>query len=76
MLFIISVLNITVFRWMCETIVKSLTNKQSKIYEFISVWQMENGYPPTQVEIRDYFGFRSLNAVRSHLMLIEKKGYI
>ena len=61
---------------MCETIVKSLTNKQSKIYEFISVWQMENGYPPTQVEIRDYFGFRSLNAVRSHLMLIEKKGYI
>lgn len=61
---------------MCETIVKSLTDKQSKIYEFISAWQMENGYPPTQEEIRDHFGFGSLNAVRSHLGLIEKKGYI
>ena len=34
-LFIISVLTNTVFRWMCEIIVKSLTNKQSKIYGFI-----------------------------------------
>ena len=37
---------------------------------------MERGYPPTQAEIRDHFGFGSLNAVRSHLVLIEKKGYI
>ncbi len=55
---------------------KSLTDKQSKIYEFIGAWQMENGYPPTQEEIRDHFGFGCLNAVRSHLALIEKKGYI
>lgn len=61
---------------MCETIVKSLTDKQSKIYKFIGEWQMENGYPPTQEEVRDHFGFGSLNAVRSHLALIEKKGYI
>lgn len=61
---------------MCEAIVKSLTDKQSKIYEFIVAWQKDNGYPPTQAEIRDYFGFGSLNAVRSHLVLIEKKGYI
>ncbi len=55
---------------------KSLTDKQSKIYEFIGAWQKKNGYPPTQEEIRDHFGFGSLNAVRSHLVLIEKKGYI
>jgi len=61
---------------MCETIVKNLTDKQSKIYEFIRAWQMENGYPPTQKEIRNHFGFGSLNAVRNHLALIEKKGYI
>ena len=61
---------------MCEATVKSLTDKQSKIYEFISAWQMENGYPPTQAEIGNHFGFCSLNAVRSHLVLIEKKGYI
>ncbi|MBW2220821.1 MAG: transcriptional repressor LexA [Deltaproteobacteria bacterium] len=55
---------------------KSLTDKQSKIYEFIGAWQVKNGYPPTQEEIRDHFGFGSPNAVRSHLALIEKKGYI
>ncbi|MBW2591023.1 MAG: hypothetical protein JRD71_09970 [Deltaproteobacteria bacterium] len=55
---------------------KSLTDKQSKIYEFIRLWQMENGFPPTQKEIRNHFGFGSLNAVRNHLALIEKKGYI
>ena len=61
---------------MCEAKVKSLTDKQSKIYEFIGAWQVKNGYPPTQEEIRDHFGFGSPNAVRSHLALIEKKGYI
>ncbi len=55
---------------------KNLTAKQSKIYEFIRAWQMENGYPPTQKEISNHFGFGSLNAVRNHLALIEKKGYI
>lgn len=55
---------------------KSLTGRQSKIYEFIVAWQTKNGYPPTQEEIRDHFGFVSPNAVRSHLVLIEKKGYI
>lgn len=61
---------------MCEVIVKRLTDKQSKICEFIVAWQTKKGYPPTQEEIRDHFGFGSLNAVRSHLVLIEKKGYI
>jgi repressor LexA len=56
--------------------VKRLTEKQSKIYEFIASWQETRGYPPTQGEIRDHFGFGSTNAVRTHLKLIEKKGYI
>lgn len=54
----------------------SLTNKQSEIYNFIVSWQVDKGYPPTQMELRNHFGFGSLNAVRSHLALIEKKGYI
>jgi len=65
-----------VFSGKCEINVKSLTDKQSEIYEFIGAWQVKNGYPPTQAEIREHFGFGSLNAVRSHLVLIEKKGYI
>ena len=59
-----------------KIVMKSLTNKQSRIYEFIAAWQRNNGYPPTQEEIREHFGFRSLNAVRNHLALIEKKGYV
>lgn len=55
---------------------KHLTDKQYKIYQFIVAWQKDNGYPPTQAEISDHFGFCSPNAVRSHLVLIEKKGYI
>ena len=55
---------------------KSLTDKQSKIYDFIGTWHTRNGYPPTQAEICKHFKYSSLNAVRSHLVLIEKKGYI
>lgn len=61
---------------MHTVIVKGLTKKQSKIYEFIVTWQVKNGYPPTQEEIRDHFGFGSPNAVRSHLALIERKGFV
>ncbi len=55
---------------------KSLTAKQSEIFDFISESQIINGRPPTQAEIREHFNFISLNAVRSHLLLIEKKGYL
>jgi repressor LexA len=55
---------------------KTLTDKQYRIYDFIVTSQKRNGYPPTQAELREHFGFGSLNAVRSHLLLIEKKGYI
>lgn len=55
---------------------KSLTNKQYKIYEFIVESNKKNGYPPTQAEICDHFGFGSITSVRNHLELIEKKGYI
>ena len=55
---------------------KNLTDKQSRIYKFIVAWQRENGYPPTQAEIRDHLRFGNLNSVRCHLVLIEKKGYI
>jgi repressor LexA len=53
-----------------------LTEKQARIYKFISERLTKDGYPPTQTEIRDHFKFGSVNAVRSHLALIEKKGYI
>ena len=56
--------------------VKGLTAKQSDIFDFICEWQANSGHPPTHAEISDHFGYGSLNAVRNHLQLIEKKGYI
>jgi repressor LexA len=70
------VYQITVPRVLSEAVMKPLTNRQSEIHEFIVTCHTHNGYPPTQAEIRNHFGFASLNAVRSHLALIEKKGYI
>lgn len=55
---------------------KNLTEIQSNIFQFISKWHIKNGYPPTQAEIQDHFGYKSQNTVRNHLVLIEKKGYI
>jgi repressor LexA len=55
---------------------KGLTAKQSEILEFIDGWRIKNGHPPTQAEIRAHFGFGSLNTVRNHLQLIEKKGHL
>jgi repressor LexA len=55
---------------------KELTNRQAEIHDFMVCWQRDNGFPPSQEEIRDNFGFSSLNAVRSHLTLIAKKGFI
>ncbi|MGA2402357.1 MAG: transcriptional repressor LexA [Syntrophobacteraceae bacterium] len=55
---------------------KNLTDKQSRIYEFIVACQRKNGYPPTQAEIRHDLKFGNLNSVRGHLARIEKKGYI
>lgn len=55
---------------------KNLTQRQSEILQFIRKWQLNNGHPPTYAEIRQHFGFSSINAVRTHLGLIEKKGYI
>lgn len=55
---------------------KGLTLKQSNILDFIGECQKNNGFPPTQAEIREQFGFGSQNAVRNHLQHIEKKGHI
>lgn len=59
-----------------DLVMKKLTEKQLKIYKFIDSHTKDAGFPPTYAEICGHFSFKSLNAVRSHLNLIEKKGYI
>jgi repressor LexA len=54
----------------------SLTEKQKKILDFINQHIQTEGRPPTLKEIAQHFGFASDNAVRTHLRLIHKKGFI
>ena len=53
-----------------------LTKRQRQIVEFIQQSQEGSGIIPTQREIADHFRFRSTNAVRQHLRLIEQKGFL
>jgi repressor LexA len=53
-----------------------LTEMQQRVYQFITNWREARGFPPTVREIAEGLGFKSLNNVRQHLRLIEKKGYL
>jgi repressor LexA len=54
----------------------TLTSMQQRVYEFIIEWKKNRGFPPTVREIAEGLGFKSLNNVRQHLRLIEKKGFL
>jgi repressor LexA len=53
-----------------------LTSTQQRVLDFITEWKDNQGYPPTVREIAEGLGFKSLNNVRQHLRLIEKKGFL
>ena len=55
---------------------KPLTDKQSRILDFVRESSAENGFPPTLREIGEAVGVANVSAVRGHLAAIEKKGYI
>lgn len=52
------------------------TERQQQIASFLHSETRKRGIAPTQREIADRFGFASLNSVRSHLRLMEKKGML
>ena len=53
-----------------------LTPRQSQIYSFLQEHQRREGVIPTLLEICKHFRFKSINAAREHLRLIEQKGLI
>jgi repressor LexA len=55
---------------------KTLTDRQRAILEFIRRFAGNKGYWPSIRDIQMEFGFRSTNAVIGHLRAIEQKGYI
>jgi repressor LexA len=53
-----------------------LTPKQKKIFDFIESFSRREGYPPSQQEIADAFGFRSLGTVQNYLVRLEREGQL
>ena len=53
-----------------------LTEKQKEMLDFMRKFTNENGYPPTVKEMMARFNFASPTAVTTHLIALEKKGFI
>ncbi|CAB1057598.1 hypothetical protein D1BOALGB6SA_2351 [Olavius sp. associated proteobacterium Delta 1] len=55
---------------------KPLTNQQHKVLRYIGKHLHAKGFPPTLQEIGMAIGLTNVNAVRGHVLALEKKGYI
>lgn len=53
-----------------------LTPRQRQVFDFVQTRLEETGSAPTLDEICRHFHFKSTNAAREHLRLIEQKGYL
>lgn len=54
----------------------SLTPKQQSVLSFIQEYSAAHGYAPTQQEIAERFGFRSLGTVQNYLVRLEQHGLL
>ncbi|HBD08289.1 MAG TPA: hypothetical protein DCZ69_08505 [Syntrophobacteraceae bacterium] len=53
-----------------------LTPAQERVYRFVRDTLREHGVAPSYEEIREYMGFRSINAVTKHIRQLEQRGYL
>lgn len=53
-----------------------LTEKEKLILEFIEESLAERGISPSYQEIRDHFGFASINSVQNYLKQLQAKNYV
>lgn len=54
----------------------ALTKKQKEVYDFIAAYRDHFGHPPTQNEIKDHFGLKSLGSVQKYLQYLNKEGVL
>ncbi|MCT4641356.1 MAG: transcriptional repressor LexA [Bacteriovoracaceae bacterium] len=54
----------------------SLTKKQKLVFDYICEYIQDNGYSPTQVEIQEYFGFKSLGSVQDYIRYLKNSGHL
>ena len=53
-----------------------LTTRQQEIFEYVTGYVDEHGYPPTVREIGDAVGLASPSTVHAHLANLERAGYL
>ncbi|CAN5115178.1 transcriptional repressor LexA [soil metagenome] len=53
-----------------------LTDRQREIYDYLTAYVDEHGYPPTVREIGEQVGLASPSTVHAHLANLERAGYI
>ena len=53
-----------------------LTKKQKEVYDFIVAYLDHHGHSPTQNEIKDHFGLKSLGSVQKYLQYLNKEGVL
>lgn len=53
-----------------------LTKKQHEVYTFIKTYSEENGYAPTQREIKEAFELKSFGSVQRYLKYLKEAGYL
>ena len=54
----------------------ALTKKQKEVYDYIVAYNEHHGHPPTQKEIGDHFGLKSLGSVQKYLQYLNKEGLL
>lgn len=54
----------------------NLTPKQKQLLDFITKFRVKNGYAPSQNEIANHFGFKSLGTVQNYLVRLERQGVL
>ena len=54
----------------------ALTKKQKEVLDFITEYVRENEFSPTQKEIKEYFGFKSLGSVQDYIKYLTSGGYL
>lgn len=54
----------------------ALTKKQKEVLDYITGYVRENSYSPTQKEIQENFGFKSLGSVQDYIKYLTNGGYL
>ncbi len=54
----------------------ALTKKQKEVYDYLVAYNDHHGHAPTQNEIKDHFGLKSLGSVQKYLQYLNKEGLL